>query len=458
MKLKRVLSLLILGFLPFFLLADDEPTAGWIPPTLEDVTVWNNFYGSPGEACVNSQTYLQAIISQPTATYEIVDITIGSFAGMGFKNCEISNSSGIFQVVLLVPTTVVTSFCNDPDYQNGIDSDGLDGVDQCWSSLCPKNDLFWSVGNGLGTPTGQVCVVNPINGQNCKYSAIENSDGSESIYTFRQDGEGCNCSNELVPCADLADGEITNFPQGQDGCTSMGDSIFCTANPEEECSNGVCNAGCGYIGEAFYCIQSQIDPVDTEACGVGDVRPSCQGVSDGECPNGVTNCGDNADNSDGSGDPADDPNDVADSGDLDALGELLKQGNRNTKKNADNTKKISDELTRKHTTEDYAPDSDWDTTKSDIEAITNGDYVNDDESFFFNSFSPQEKTLSNTFLGIIPTSGSCQNMSIPFPDINVTIDFCSHVAPLKTVLEYALILLFIIYLVSAFKRLTPSGD
>ncbi len=493
--MKRVISklLLVMGFLPFFL-SSAEPE--WIPPTLDVVTTYTITFiphpiplittvnGSPvALGCPVLQNYISSILVYPLVDQSdcTLDNVIGNISFYRMVTtfcinsaCDIGNGTR-FDDMQIVETLETVKLCEDPNYQNGVDSDNLDGIDQCWPSSCPDSGLMWSNGNGVSSPTGAICVVNPISGMNCKYNAIENADGSKSDFTFVESGEGCSCGNELVPCQDLSDGEVTNFPQGQDGCVAMGDSVFCQADPNVECSNGVCNPGCGYIDQDFVCVESQIDPLVTAPCESSDLRPNCSGKNPGDCPEGVLNCGDPTAPDEpeapcvagdtrpecaglSEGEIPEAGEGGATSDDISALGDLLRQGNENTKGIKDNTKKIANELTRKHSPEDLDPDnnSDWSDTKSAIASLTSSGDVNASESAFKNDFSSQEGFFNTQVLGLVPTGGSCQNLTLNFTHANVVIDACQYLVHAKIVIEWAMILAFLIYIRSAFSRLKPN--
>ncbi len=474
--------LLFLGFLPFFVSADQD----WISPEQNLVDSYIHqlsaqvFYDLDAAALDYCQTSVSALNSGECLSAQAIPSTTAGYFDVlktyRFRACGACayTESTITNYIAISTAQTTQSTCTDPEYQDGRDTDGLNGIDQCWHSDCPNNNLFWSNGNGVATPSGSICVVNPISGQSCKYNAIENSDGSSSNFTFEQSGEGCGCNDEFVPCNPLEDGEITNYPQGQDGCVAMGDSIFCEADPNVECSEGVCNDGCGYVDQVFMCSESQLDPIETEPCQSGDSRPSCAGVADGDCPAGVINCGGNVDPD--SPPPACAANDSrqecaglnegdipqggeggATSDDISALGELLRQGNNNTKSIKDNTKKIADRLdeTIDHP-DNLNPSTDWSDTKTLIDQFTSADDVNASESQFKTDFSSQEGFYNQQILGVIPTGGTCQNLTFDFPYATGVIDACQYLVHAKIVIEWAMVLGFFFYIRSTFNRLKPS--
>jgi len=477
--MKRVLSFLILGFLPFFFFSSFSfsMSEDWIPPTTTNEQHWryNQF---------NIHPLAQQVCDQLVSDLNTSSTSVYTFSGISIlsssqSTCDIRQTlpdTSFFDHNFFIGLVSVTLIqCNDPNYQNGLDTDGLDGVDQCHPTQCLDIGLFWSNGNGVSTGSGSICVQNPITGIDCRYDAIQNSDGSQSNFTFAQTGQGCDCSNEFIPCNPLSDGEVTDYPQGQDGCVAMGESIFCSANPDDHCRNGVCDPGCGYIGADFVCVENTLPPEDTLACVDGDSRPSCQGIMPGDCPNGVLNCGNNPDtppaapcvandprpecNGVPEGASPDSPEGLATSGDLSSIGGILEQGNRNTNDIKNNTKKIADALTEPvddNTNLDPDNNTDWSDTVSRVDQFTSIGDVNSSESEFKTNFEGQEGFFNTQILGVLPTGGTCQNLTSTFPRATVVIDFCSYAIHAKIVIEWAMILAFLIYIRSAFIRLRPN--
>jgi len=325
-----------------------------------------------------------------------------------------------------------------------------------------------------------VCVQGINDGPSCRYDAVKNEDGSNSDYTFRQTGTGCACNGEVMPCAPLGDGEVTDFPQGEGGCYQMGEFIACEADPSDKCPNGICEEGCGYVENQFVCVQAQ-DEDAGRACQANDSRITCDGRGAGECPVGVSNCTDNPDNPTEEPPPACEANDPrpecvgvpegqapeageggASSDDIsdqtEKLGGKLDQVNKNLKSINDDTTKIKDALTDEVELDDLSPESHqgWSDTISAVEQFTSSGDINQSEVDFKSNFESNEGFFNTQIEGLLPVGGGCQNITMDLPRASVVIDFCSHVGPIKIILEWAVVLAFFIYLRDAFIRLKPE--
>jgi len=467
-----------MGFLPFFT-QSAEPD--WIPPTFEISDNWcyvNICAATIDEACQLQASslevpplYLRTVagiipvdeVTQICRVQQTAHWADGTTTDQGIAQFYFSNS----------PQNIPQ--CNDPDYQMGVDSDNLDGIDQCHRTSCPDMGTFWSSQSGVSTPTGRICVQGINGASNCEYEAVENDDGSKSDYTFSPvSGQGCSCGNEAVPCVNLADGEVGNNPAA-DGCVQLGETVACEANPEEKCQNGICEAGCGYVQDKFMCVEAT-DPNGGLACTAGDQRPECQGKAEGDCPAGVLNCIDQPTTPDEPPAPCVDGDtrpecagkaagEVPEAGeggattdDINALGAKIDQTNKNLKDIKDDTKKIADRLNDEHAPPDLDPDNniDWGDTKTAINQFTSEGDVNASEAQFTSDFAAQEGFFNNQILGVVPTGGTCSNLSFQFGSHSGVVDACQYLIHAKIVIEWAMILAFLIYVKTTIGRLRPN--
>lgn len=380
---------------------------------------------------------------------------------------------------------IVAPRCTNPEYQIPVDHDGLDGIDRCYKTQCPASEFFWSDGSGNSTtPSGKICIQHPSStpgqpGQMCEYEAIENDDGSRSDYTYQPSGSGCDCSSEAIPCYDAEDGEVTDYPQGQNGCVQLADTIMCDANEDERCHNGVCDPGCGKIGERFVCVESDVPDDQAQACQENDPRPSCNGKNPGDCPEGSLEC---LDPPEDEGEPQEpcvendprpecngvDPGDTP-GGDTGGEGDgknpyagietRLDQANRNLKDIKDINKEIRDELQTKIDEEQINPSDvpEWQEAITKVEQFTSAGDVNADQTQFESDFAAQEGFFNNQIAGLVPGTGSCSPIAIELPYVSGSIDACGTLVQIRLVLEWIIVLLFVVYIRSAFNSLRPNG-
>jgi len=492
--MKRVINFLlamVAGFLPAFfsisLSAQESEIPDWISPTYSNEWVYT--YG--GEEFEHTDQFcdwfwpnsgLDNRSNEQCYPQSENDTTAVMYLFTNYGNDGSGTWSGTFSLSKRVE---LKPKCEDPDYQIGVDSDGIDGIDQCHRSTCPASEYYWSTGSGVSAASGSICVQHPGqngNGQMCKYDAIENTDGSLSPFTFQPAGEGCDCSSEATPCVDAIDGEVTNYPQGQNGCVQVADAVMCEADPEDHCQNGVCDSGCGYIGSIFTCIETNVTEEEARVCEANDARFSCNGIAEGECPTGVINClgqeppdnesppapcAENDVRPECAGVPVGDTPDAsesgADSGDIADLGALLggkiDQTNRNLKDIKDDTKKIADSLSEKFDPEEFHPSdsTDWSNTKALVEQYTSGSDVNVDQVNFEQTFATQEGFFNSQIAGLVPSGGGCSVQTITLSHGTVSIDACTYLGQIRVVIEWLLILGFILYVMNAFNRLKPNG-
>jgi len=360
--------------------------------------------------------------------------------------------------------------CTNPEYQNPVDSNSDGEVDQCWPSSCPQTDYFWSTSNFLSAPTGNICVKHP-SGVSCQYSAIENTDGTLSNFTFQPNGSGCTCTqdNELEPCVNGQDGELTNYPQGANDCVQIADAIMCAANPEEHCEDGVCESGCGYVENRFVCIQTNVTDEEAAPCTANDTRFSCNGRQEGECPAGVLNCIDPNEGNDPNEPPACQENDTREScvgvpvgekprNDMSGVEGRLDTVNKNLKDIKTDTKKIADELTKKHDGVDISPEATgWDTVKSDYDSLTADGHIPTAQTEFENNMSEKGTFLSNQIIGLFPSSSGCSPYSFQFKGTNITIGDCQTFSNIRLILEWVLVLAAVYRLYSLIMAIKPNG-
>lgn len=462
-----------------------ESELDWIPPEVTIKSQWCNENNENANHCFDDVSQLcdwhreNSQLDAERFTLEIINQT-DIYKICRFQD-SIYTSNTVNRAAFLVQ--VETRKCTNPDYQHGVDSDNLDGIDQCHKTSCPSSEFFWSTGNGVSTPSGKICVQQPsadpnVPGLMCEYEAIENSDGSSSDFTFQPSGSGCNCSSEAIPCADSSEGEMTDYPQGQDGCVQVADAVMCEANPDEHCSGGVCDSGCGYIGSKFVCIETNVSDEDAQSCKANDPRFGCNGKEEGECPVGVLNClNENPDDEtppdpcvendprpECEGVPTGDPppsegEGEATSEDIAKLGGKLDTVNKNLKDIKGDTKKMLDELTKEIDPPEIDPDdsSDWTNTKNLVDQYTSGNDVNVDEQNFKTEFQAKESFFNNQIAGVLPNAGSCGNLTMSFTHANVSISTCEHLSKVRQVIEWSLILAFLFYIRTAFERLKPNG-
>lgn len=477
--------ILIMGLSPIFFAHSQEDQGDWIPPTFEEQDFWsanNKKYGTPDEALtdwfiLNNRDECQ----RSEWTYEFDGTKASNVFQYKLKDQTGCPAAGQFSTFAAWKTTELTPVCLDPDYQIGVDSDNLDGIDRCYKSQCPNSDFFWSDGSGNSTtPSGRVCIIHPSAipgqpGQKCEYKAIENSDGSRSQFTYQPSGEGCDCSSEAVPCYNAEDGEVTDYPQGQNGCVQLADTIMCDANPEDHCKNGVCDPGCGYVGDRFVCVESDVPDDQARACTENDPRPSCAGKNPGDCPEGSLECLDQPED-DTPPDPCveNDPRPECaglDVGDVPTTGEgdsknpyggiesRLDVANRNLKEIKDVNKEIRDAIKEEIDEETINPGDvpEWEEAITKVEAITSDTDVNEDQAQFESDFAQQEGFFNNQIAGLVPHSGGCTPIAIELPYVSGAIDACSTLPQIRLVLEWIVVLLFVVYIRSAFNSLRPNG-
>ncbi len=476
MKKAISLFLILIGFLPFFspVVYSQEPD--YIAPEVTRQAVVHTNTGIYYTASAWCE-YIDTTISDiqvpdrinPLCTVEGIEPNVSERWIYSFNYGLNGGLSGSRSAVAYFEDVKV---CEDPDYQIPVDSDGIDGIDQCHRSSCPDLGVVVSSQIGIPTSTGNICLQGINGGSDCQYQAIENDDGSRSDYTFTPSGQGCACSDsELIPCIPLEDVEISNTPEA-DGCVMLGESVFCEANVDEKCPNGICEAGCGYVQDRFMCVEAT-DPNAGEACKANDTRPECQGIPEGECPAGQLNCiTDDPPPNDGActeNDPRQscqgveaggDPNSSlngATSEDIAGLGAKIDQTNKNLKDIKEDTKKIADELTKEHDAPEIDPDdnSDWSNTKTQLDSIFS-DVATDAQTNFESTYASEDTYLSGVFSSVLPTAGTCSNLSFNFPHASGTIDACNYLINVKIVLEWILILAFIVYLKSVVTRIKPN--
>ena len=350
--------------------------------------------------------------------------------------------------------------CLDPNYQATVDSDSDGTTDQCHPTNCPTSDTMWSsYGSGFTSPTGRLCLNIPqADGGNmqCSYEGVTNPDGSTNDYTFRPTGSGCSCEDsEFIPCADLSEGTIQNFVEGDNGCYSVGDSLFCVANPENHCSNGVCDSGCGYINDKFACLIDNLDPKDTLSCQEGDTRTSCAGVPVGSCPAGAANCTDNLPPVDEAPCSLNDPRDSCigkSEGEapinLNAgIESKLDTANQNLKGIKDNTQAIKDILSQEATIDDINPatDTSFQDAKAQALAHQTTNEKSAGQTTYETDIGAKEGFFASQVAGLFPSGGACSPLSFVIPQGTYQIDACTELGMIKYILEWIVVVFGLLY-------------
>lgn len=155
-----------------------------------------------------------------------------------------------------------------PDYQYIIFDDLGEEIVGCalpsQINLVDSCDL--ASGNGqlnIDVTSAMGCFTQP-DGSVCEYHAESVGDGDKQIYVMNLEGD---CYSNAWPTLD-DNGVIGELPIGDDTCVTNGGIQFCSADPINECPNGVCNEGCGYINDQFICTSEppETPPECTENC------------------------------------------------------------------------------------------------------------------------------------------------------------------------------------------------
>ena len=472
-----------------------------VPSVPPSVTIDSQYCSRSGLTCNISNDQICSPIQDDAAS------AICSAQGLSFTGYRIpptsfrcSNSDGSSLVLCFTPafTEVETRVCDDSDYPipSDLDDDGL--IDICYAitfeSDCDSTLPIFNSSQSLSSP--ELCVTVPLDDGSsisCRYTPLQNPDGSSSSTSYGSTLEGCNC--DVYDCEELpGNDEVPN-----QNCFYSSNYLFCRANEEDECrtiesGDGLfldCNPNCGYYDDVFVCIDEVTDDLPSP-CADGDVRPECEGVSPGECPNGFLLCEvdsfptDDIDSPqlpdacvDGDLRPECQGIDVGDTPpqidvtgveqqliELNAKSDLsledLSQIANNTARTADNTRSIIDRLDE--FAGDAIPDSQSfeDRQDASIDAAVDEFSNFEDSKTYQSEMEEAQSYFSSLVSSYLPAQTQCVPLELDYSQISgvgrvLQIDICEFADALRVVFYWILYGAFLYYCyITLTRRLVPS--